>query len=70
MRIKEIFRFGQDGYERGGGWGGCSHSGGWGDWGGWGGCSHWGGWGDWGGWGHHWGGWGGGLLGIHLHVDL
>jgi hypothetical protein len=66
MRIMRIFRLGQDGYERGGGWGSC------GDWGRWDGCGdwgHWGGWGDWGGWGHHWGGWDRGPL-ISLRVNL
>jgi hypothetical protein len=67
MRIAGIFRLGQDGYERGGDWGGWGDCSGWGDWG----CgSGWGhGWGDWGDWGHRWGGWGHGL-GLSLHLDL
>jgi hypothetical protein len=65
MRITRIFRLGQDGYKRGGDWGGWGEWGGWGDWGGWG---H--GWGDWGGWGHGWGGWGHGPGIISLHLDL
>ncbi|MGH3867446.1 MAG: hypothetical protein ACRDQ4_15145 [Pseudonocardiaceae bacterium] len=64
MRITGIFRLGQDGYERGGDWGG------WG-WGGW--DNGWGSWGDWGhrwgDWGHRWGGWGNGPV-ISLHLDL
>ena len=62
MRITRIFRFGQDGYQQGGDWGGWSDWGGWGDWGR----------GDWGGWGHHWGGWGdwgrGPLISVHLDL--